>query len=274
MNSGLRRLLIGLMGLMALMLPGTLAAAQDLSSDSQDLQSSSNVGFEGSPVSRIDIAVRPSEDPAQIRALIRQEPGKPLSMDAIRSSVAALRQTGKFTQVQVSLEPQASGLRVLFILQPVYNVGLISFPGATKTFPYTRLLQAANVPSISSFVPDYVSDEEQRLLAFFVSEGFFAARIHARTQTDDVHRLINIIFDCDLHARAKISDVRVQGVSADQAAEVQKRLSRFWATFEGVSLKPGTTYSRGRIEKSLEHLRSVLPQTRAPRAERSRGASV
>ena len=84
MNSGLRRLIVDLMGLMALMLSGTLAAAQDLSSDSQDLQSSSNVGFEGSPVSRIDIAVRPSEDPAQIRALIRQEPGKPLSMDAIR----------------------------------------------------------------------------------------------------------------------------------------------------------------------------------------------
>ena len=145
---------------MALMLSGTLAAVQDLSSDSQDLQSSSNVGFEGSPVSRIDIAVRPSEDLAQIRALIRQEPGKPFSMEAIRSSVAALQQTGKFTQVQVSLEPQATGLRVLFILQPVYNVGLISFPGATKTFPYTRLLQAANVPSISSFVPDYVSDEE------------------------------------------------------------------------------------------------------------------
>ena len=69
---------------------------------------------------------------------------------------------------------------------------------------------------------------------------------------------MNIIFDCDLHARAKISDVRVQGVSADQAAEVQKRLSRFWATLEGVSLKPGTTYSRGRIEKSLEHLRTYF----------------
>jgi outer membrane protein insertion porin family len=260
-NSGVRRVLIDLMclmGLMALTLLGTPAAAQDLSSDSQDLRSGSNVGFEGSPVSRIDIAVRPSEDPAQVRALIRQEQGKPFSMDAIRSSVAALQQTGKFTQVQVSLEPQATGLRVLFILQPVYNVGLISFPGATKAFSYTRLLQAANVPSISSFVPDYVSDEEQRLLAFVVSEGFFAASIHAHTQTDDVHRLINIIFDCDLHARAKVSDVRVQGVSADQAAEVLKRLSRFWATLDGVSLKPGTTYSRGRIEKSLENLRAYF----------------
>ena len=45
-------------------------------------------------------------------------------------------------------------------------------------------------------------------------------------------------------------------MSADQAAEVQKTLSRFWATLDGVSLKPGTTYSHGRIEKSLEHLRA------------------
>jgi outer membrane protein assembly factor BamA len=223
---------------------------------SQELQPDELAGFEGRTVTRIDIAVRPSEDPPQIRSFIRQEQGKPFSMEAIRGSVTALQQTGKFTQVQVSLQPEAAGVRVLFILQPAYNVGLVSFPGATKAFSYPRLLQAANVPASSPFVPDYISDEAQRLLRFFASEGFFVATVNARTENDDTHRIVNIIFDCDLHSRAKISDISVQGVPPDEVADVQKTLRSFWAKVMGVSLKPGTTYSHGRIEKSLEHLRA------------------
>jgi outer membrane protein insertion porin family len=245
-NCGARFLLMGLLAT-----PFLLGAAA-----SQEQSPDSAAGFEGRTVTRIDLAVRPSEDPAQIRTLIHQEQGKPFSMEAIRSSVADLQHTGKFTQVQVSLEPQAAGVAVLFILRPVYHLGLVSFPGAMKSFSYTRLLQAANIPTRSPFVPDYVSDEEQRLLRFFASEGFFAAGITAHTQNDDAHRLVNVIFDCDLHSRAKIGDVTVQGVPAEEAADVQKTLRSFWATIAGVSLKPGTTYSHGRIEKSLEHLRT------------------
>jgi outer membrane protein insertion porin family len=223
---------------------------------SRQSPSDSYAGFEGRNVSRIDIAVRPGVDVEQLRVLIRQEAGKPFSIDAIRSSVAALQKTGRFTLIQVSLEPQASGLRVLFILQPVYDVGLVSFPGATNSFPYARLLQAANIPTDSPFVSDQIVDDEKSLQRFFVSEGYFSPTIEAQTQTDDAHRLVNIVFNCDLHVRAKISGVTVQGVSAEETADIQKTLRSFWATVSGASLKPGTTYSHGRIEKSLDHLRA------------------
>lgn len=246
-NFPLRRPLIGLVLVLAFHIPGSVA---------QDSIADSLAGFEGRTVSRIDIAVQPKADLGEIHSLIRQEPGKPFSIEAIKSSVAALQQTGKFTQVQVSLEPQAAGLHVLFILQPAYDVGLVSFPGATKALSYSRLLQAAKIPPSSPFVADYVADEEKSLVHLFVSEGFFAATVSGHTEIDDAHRLVNVIFECDLHSRAKISDVVVTGVSAEEGAEVEKALRSFWAKVTGVSLKPGTTYSHGRIEKSLEHVRA------------------
>jgi outer membrane protein insertion porin family len=252
-NLGFRCVLLSLLSL-AFLTPGS--SSQEVGTASQESQPDSYGGFEGRTVSRIDIAVRPSEDVAAIRALIRQEAGQPFSIEAIKSSVTALQQTGKFTQIQVSLEPQAAGLQVLFILQPAYDIGLVSFPGATKAFPYSRLLQAANIPTTAPFVPDYIADEEKSLLRFFASEGFFNATTSARTQVDDAHRIVNIIFDCELHSRAKINSLTVQGVSAEEAADVEKTLASFWATVAGVSLKPGTTYSHGRVEKSLEHLRA------------------
>jgi outer membrane protein insertion porin family len=251
-NSCLQRLLIGLVSMGLLV---SRCSSQEVGATSQE-SADSYAGFEGRPVSRIDVAVRPSEDVEEIRALIRQEPGKPFSMGAIQSSVSALQQTKKFTQVQVSLEPQAAGLHVLFILQPVYDIGLVSFPGTTKAFSYTRLLQAANIPASSPFVPDYLLDEEKSLLRFFASEGFFAATAKASAHVDDRHRIVNIVFDCELHSRAKISGVAVRGVSAEETADVQNTLRSFWTIVAGASLKPGTTYSRGRIEKSLEHLRA------------------
>jgi len=97
-------------------------------------------------------------------------------MEAIKSSVAALQQTGKFTQVQVSLEPQARGAsRSIYPATRLrHRAGFLS-RGHEKTFSYSRLLQAANIPATSPFVPDYVADEEHSLLRFFASEGFFAA---------------------------------------------------------------------------------------------------
>jgi outer membrane protein insertion porin family len=222
----------------------------------QELQVDSYSGFEGSAVSRIDVALRPGEDEAEVRELIKQEAGKPFSIDAIRQSVSALQQTHKFTQIQVSLEPQASGLRILFLLQPVYYVGLVTFPGAASSMAYTQLLQAVNVSLNSPFVKDQIQGQEQALRKYFATEGYFAADVAASLQIDDVHTLVNISFDCQLHKRAKISSVKIQGVSAEEAKDVQQTLDSFWAKVGLVSMKPGTAYSRKRVDKSLDHLRA------------------
>jgi outer membrane protein insertion porin family len=222
----------------------------------QGLQVDSYSGFEGSAVSRVDIAARPGQETAQIRALIKQEAGKPFSMEAIRQSVFALQQSHKFTQIQVSIEPQAAGLRVLFLLQPVYYVGLVTFPGASSSIAYTQLLQAVNIPSNSPFVKEETQGQEQALRKFLAAEGFFAADVAANIQIDDAHKLVNISFACHLHQRAKISEIKIQGVSAEKAEDVRRTLDSFWAKVRLASLKPGTTYSRRRIERSLDHLRA------------------
>jgi outer membrane protein insertion porin family len=212
--------------------------------------------FEGRTVSKVEIAVQPGSDIDRLHALIRQEQGKPFSIEAVRASVAALQQTGKFGQVQVSVEFEPEGLRVLFLLPPVYNIGLVSFPGASKALSYTQLLQAVNLPLNASFVQDQLPDKEKALHEFFASQGYFATSISATFQADDAHRIVNVAFTCQMHARAKIGDVTVQGVSPEEAADVQDTLKSFWAKLNRASLKPGNTYSRYRIEKSLDHLRA------------------
>jgi len=95
---------------------GTTSLSQQSAPGTGQPGAESYRGFEGNPVGRVDIAVRPSEDVEKLRESIRQQPGNPFSIEAIRESVTDLQHTGKFAQVQVSLEPQVSGLHVTFIL--------------------------------------------------------------------------------------------------------------------------------------------------------------
>src|SRR4029077_19309798 len=50
--------------------------------------------------------------------------------------------------------------------------------------------------------------------------------------------------------------IDIEGVSEKEAADIRHTLSSFWARVERTSLKPGTKYSRARIDKALDHLRA------------------
>jgi outer membrane protein insertion porin family len=215
-------------------------------------------GFEGNPVSRVDIAVRPSEDIQELQRLVRQKEGQPFSMQALTESVADLQHTGKFTKVQVSLEPEVSGLHVTFILQPVYNIGLVSFPGAANRFSYSRLLQAVNVPVTAPFVKARLADKEKGLQAFLADRGYFTAVITTTTQVDDQHRLVNISFECRLRDRAKVGDVTVQDGSAEETADLKRTLGSFRARLARKALRPGTKYSANQVNRALDNLRAHL----------------
>jgi outer membrane protein insertion porin family len=215
-----------------------------------------NAAFQGRTVNTVEIAVQPSENVEQLRALIRQEQGKPFSIDAIKASVAALRETGKFKTVQVSIQFTPEGLRVLFLLPPVYKVGLITFPGAGKAALYTQMLQAVNISLDAPFVKDELSDKEDALQKYFATQGYFAASVSSSTKVDDAHRLVNIAFDCDMHSRAKVGEVNIVGVTPREAADIQHTLTTLSSKISFTSLKPGVTYSRARIDKSLDRLRA------------------
>jgi len=237
---------------------GTTSLSQQSAPGTGQPGAESYRGFEGNPVGRVDIAVRPSEDVEKLRESIRQQPGNPFSIEAIRESVTDLQHTGKFAQVQVSLEPQVSGLHVTFILQPVYNIGLVSFPGAINRFTYPRLLQAVNIPLTAMFVKAELADKERALGAFLADQGYFTASTTTTTEVDDKHRLVNITFDCQLRDRAKVGGLTVQGVSADEAADMKKTLGSFWARLSRKALRPGTKYSKRQVDRALDNVRARL----------------
>jgi outer membrane protein insertion porin family len=219
--------------------------------NAQQEQPNSYGGFEGQAVSSVVIAAGPDVDLDAIRRMIRQQAGQPLSTDAIRESVAALQQTERFAQVQVSLEPEQSGLRLLFILQPADYIGAIDFPGTGTRFPYTGLLQAVNIPEQSAYFPELLTEGRKRLSNYLRKSGYFEADVQPEVQRDEAHRVVNLRFRCTLKKQAKVRNITFNGISDQQSANLRAELKSTWARLKLVSLKPGQKYSQQRIDKSI-----------------------
>ena len=193
-----------------------------------------------------------------MRQLIQQKEGQPFSSDAVRASVAALQQTHLFTEVQLNMEPDQSGLHLTFVLQPADYIGILQFPGTGTRFPYASLLQAANIPEQSAYVPGLETQATEGVVNFLHTRGFFSAEASPELQRDEPHHVVNIIFHCTLESQARIGNIEFTGIDDQRAAQVRAALKSWWPRLKRVSLKPGQKYSQPRMTKSVPYIRDHL----------------
>ena len=145
--------------------------------------------YEGQNVSAISLIANPHRDLAPLRALVTQNAGEPYSGSKIEATAAALKEAGKFPKVEVTVVPEIAGLRINFLLEPAYYLGIVEFPGAGKSFSYTRLLQVVNLPDEDPYDPSRLPLGEGALKAFLDKNGYFEATVHAEARIDDAHQL-------------------------------------------------------------------------------------
>lgn len=235
-------------------------AALPLTLCAQQAQPPTYAGFNGQNVSSVDIAARPGINLEKMRQLIKQKANAPFSEQAVGESVAALQGTKLFTEVQMAVEPVQSGLHVTFILQPADYVGIIQFPGLGPKFPYTALMQAADIPEQSPYIPGLENKAQTGIIKYLQSQGYFNAEVTAEIQRDEPHHIVNVVLHCVTGNQAKIDQIEFTGISQKQTENVRYSLRGWWARLKRVSLKPGQKYSRARVMKSVpfiaDHLRA------------------
>jgi outer membrane protein insertion porin family len=216
------------------------------------------INYEGQHVASIDISAGPAVNTDALQPIVMQKAGEPYSQAKIDASIAALKQTGEFTGVTVQMEPVAAGLHVTFVLEPAYYIGVLSFPGAEKTFPYTRLLQTANMPAQQPFLRDQIERSRTALMRFFANQGFFQATVEGQAQTDEQHKIVNVIFNVILHKRAKVGAINFTGISTEEADGIRGALGSIWARLKGASIRAGKPYTAEHAQASIPYIQAHL----------------
>jgi outer membrane protein insertion porin family len=213
--------------------------------------------FEGQNVTAVEIAGHPESSSTEFTSLFVQHPGEPFSREKVDQTVAALKATGKFNEVQLQVDPEADGVRVLMILEPAIWFGIFEFPGAER-FAYSRLVQVANFPPQAPYNADDVERDRQSLLKFFQQEGYFQAEVQPETKVDVPHRLANVFFHVSLKRQARFGNIVIADTTPEDAAKFSHSLQTFWARGRGAAIRPGKAYRRSTLTRATNYLQSQL----------------
>src|SRR5215469_11927755 len=218
---------------------------------SQQAGQSKKVSYDGQKVVAVELVANPSISIDSLRPRLQQRTGEPYSSNRVEGTVAAMRETGGFTKVEVAVKPDPGGLHVTFTLEPALYFGVFDFPGATKGFSYTRLLQVIDIPNQTPYKQDTVAKAEENLRSFFTSAGYLQAQIQPEPQFDESHMLANVVFHVNLGKRARVGNLEVRGPEPAEANRLLHATRSLRATARGASLKPGKSYTPKRIDSGM-----------------------
>ena len=214
--------------------------------------------YAGQAISSVEVAGRPEVTYKSVQNLIPVEPGQRLEQKDVDAAMAALRQRTGAQDIALDLQPEAEGIRLVFILRPAVYVGMYEFPGALKEFAYSHLLQVANYNQQTPYSAADVQRAEEALVQFFRQEGYFLAEVRPEIERVGDFGLVNIAFHTNLDRKAKIGSIHLAGATPQETTYLQTRLRSVKARLRMASLKPGMRYSSSRLRNATRYLQSVL----------------
>jgi outer membrane protein insertion porin family len=213
--------------------------------------------YEGQNVTAIEVAGRPDLSTENFLPLFIQQAGQPFSKEKVDATIAALKQTGKFQEIQLQVAPEANGVRVLLVLQPAIYFGVYTFPGAEQ-FPYSRLVQVTNYPPEAAYNANDIQESQQNLVTFFQREGYFQAEVQSETKVDSTRKIANVVFHVTLNRHSKFGQVDIVGTPSKETAKLTRDLHSFWARLRGSAIRPGKSYRLKTITNATTYLQGAL----------------
>lgn len=214
--------------------------------------------YEGQNVSAISLIANPHRNLGPLFPVVTQKPDTPYSEQQIKQSAEALKKTGGFAEVRVQVDPDITGLRVSFLLEPAYYLGVVDFPGAAKYFSYTTLLQVVDLPDEDPYDPSRIPIAEKALSDFLRQHGYFQSKVHAEPRIDDDHQIVGVNFAVEIGKQARISSVRLDGPDQPESARLLHAVRSLRARLSGGLLKPGKPYTRERLNAASTLMKKAL----------------
>ena len=184
--------------------------------------------------------------------------GEAFSQEKLNQTVAALKATGNFKDVQLQVVPDMKGVRVLLVVQPGTYFGMYDFPGAQNRFSYSRLLQVANYPPEGPYSELDIQRATKALLTFFQRSGYFLARVDPAISVDARHGIVNVAFNTNLGRRAKFGKVIIEGATPELTARLQSVEKSYLARLRGASIRSGKNYSPKTLQNATLYLENSL----------------
>lgn len=206
-------------------------------------QPSAAAAFVGRTISRVALTVEGElTDDAMLRGLIESREGTPLSMAAVRETVAHLYSLGRFQEIAVDATEEGAGVRLTYQLVPVHSVQRIEFSGNLGL--RTSALRRAVTDRFSATpTAARAANVAEMLQNFYFDRGYLGAAIRPVLDVRHDPDATILTFQIESGPRATVRDVTISGDPMEPRE----------AFLERIRASPGRTYQRIEVQQRLSN---------------------
>jgi outer membrane protein insertion porin family len=203
--------------------------------------------LEGRQVTEVRIVDQSGQSSATAITL-PSAPGKPFDIATERESLRELYATGDYSNIQVTAENEAAGLRINFVVQRNFYNNVIRVLGLKEPPTEPAALASLRLGLGEPFRESSLREAVDRLKQTLGEEGFYEAKVTWELTPHESTRQMDITVTVDIGPRAIIGDVKFQNHTRFTDLEIQRHSK--------ISLKKPLTSAR--VSHGAQQLKKFL----------------
>lgn len=204
-------------------------------------------------VKAVELRLPPGSDTRGLADLVTIRRGQVLSTLAVRRSVEALWNTGRFTNVEARTVDVEGGVRLVFQLTPVQQLVRLVIEG-NVALSDDEIREASGLPEYAPLDPDSVDRARAAVEQAYHRKGYDQA--YLRVSEEPSPGGVVLVFTMDEGQPTRVGRVTLTGSPGLPLSSL----------LEALGLEPGVVLDQARLDAGLEKLRTVLRQQRYYRA--------
>lgn len=211
--------------------------------------------FEGLTIR--NIAFNPVDQPLdaeELHEILPLQMNTPFAMTTVRAAIDRLYATGRYSDIQVDVQPYREGVAVTFITRPSWFIGDVQVTGNLKSPPNIGQLENAGDLGLGQpYTDDKVEEGISEMKRLLENNGLFVNSIEPEFdwETNANVQQVNIRFKVQATERARLLAPRLTGDLKADLKVLENRMGlRRWLVG---TWKPMT---QSRVRQSVDRLRS------------------
>lgn len=202
----------------------------------------------GSVATVVSIAVDPApgRTASAYAPLVSQRVGAPLNRLAIRASIQALFRTGDFADIEARAYPAPGGVRLEFVTQPQYFVGVVRVQGGPDVPTVGELQDASGLELGHPYDAALARAGAAQIADRLQNYGYRAATVSYTAQADRTTAQVAVSFTVHCGPMARLGAMSFSGAPLFPAAQLRA----------AIKLKAGVELPRESLTDAVRRLQS------------------
>jgi len=150
---------------------------------------------------------------------LQQKSGEPLAPEKVRADLRRLYASGRYRDIEVSAEPNGSGITLIYAGVARYYVGRVVIAGVKQDRLASLLEYATQLEPGTIYKDTAIPAAEDAVKVALSQNGYFQPVVKVTTTTDDANHQVNTLFTISTGPQARVGQVAVEGKDTGMSLE-------------------------------------------------------